>query len=128
MFRSFPSAAVSRAIAQYFQPAKGLPAITRLKLHQNNNFKPVETRVEKKKEIQKYDKLVSQIKEILSCTDNEAEVFIQQNKMLWRTSVAKMSKNIEYLLDRKVSAATISENPWILGTPYSESSLKAVLT
>lgn len=120
---------------------KALPAIAKFQLHQKiltfeespqvcNNFNHVEKEkgILKRGKIEnpKYQKLVAQIKGILYCTDNRADVFIAQSKKLWQTSVAKMSGNIEYLLDKKISVATINENVWLLGISFGRCVSKRV--
>lgn len=110
---------IIRYDTHYHQLLKANPVIARLQLHQNiQSSDESQLRVKKKKENPKHTKLVCQIASLLNCTENKADDLIKQNKLLWKSSETKITRNIEFLVDNKIS--TISENSWILGMPIGE--------
>lgn len=78
----------------------------------------------KKKENVDYTKrrqvLALQIKDCLNFSEDEAVKLIEKNKTLWRVPSLIISRNIEFLLDKKVTTKTIFENPWLMGLPLSK--------
>lgn len=61
------------------------------------------------------------IKHILGCPDFEVAVkLVQQNKSILKFSPDKISRNAEFLFEKKVSQRSMTSNLWLLGLPISE--------
>lgn len=122
----FKSLLIGPKLTKNLRLALRIGQVTVKELHQNNevsiNIRENPSR-NKKKERHQNKKLVNKLQELLNCTRNEADNLIEQNKMLRKTSVCKMSENIEFLIDKKISATTIKNNLSLLGNPMGKRSL-----
>lgn len=64
--------------------------------------------------------LEGKFKESLGCTKSEAKMFIERNRKYFGESMQLINKNIEFLTSKRVSAAVIMDNPWLIGLPSGE--------